>query len=72
MVILNNQDYENLATARKDELERFVQHGGGLLIIGGEETSTSKASRKTRWTGAPGETRAAPLSRGHLRGSDHR
>jgi Ca-activated chloride channel homolog len=36
LVVLNNLDLESLATARKDEIEKFVQHGGGLLVIAGE------------------------------------
>lgn len=37
VLVLNNQDFENMADARKTAIERFVQHGGGLLIIGGEK-----------------------------------
>jgi uncharacterized membrane protein/uncharacterized protein YegL len=36
IVILNNWDLEAIAPSRKAALERFVQHGGGLLVIGGE------------------------------------
>jgi Ca-activated chloride channel homolog len=36
LVILNNLDLESLPAARKDEIERFVQQGGGLLVIAGE------------------------------------
>lgn len=35
-VVLNNQNLETVPLARKDEIERFVKQGGGLLIIGGE------------------------------------
>jgi Ca-activated chloride channel family protein len=36
LVVLNNLDLESLPAARKDELEKFVQQGGGLLVIAGE------------------------------------
>ncbi len=36
LVVLNNQDLESLPAARKDEIEKFVQQGGGLLVIAGE------------------------------------
>jgi len=36
LVVLNNQDMESLPAARKDEIEQFVQQGGGLLVIAGE------------------------------------
>ena len=35
-VILNNLDLESLPAARKGEIEKFVQQGGGLLVIAGE------------------------------------
>jgi Mg-chelatase subunit ChlD len=37
VVVLNNIDYENMAAAKKNDIERYVQHGGGLLVIGGEK-----------------------------------
>jgi Ca-activated chloride channel homolog len=36
VVVLNNQDLEHLAPARKSALEDYVRRGGGLLVIGGE------------------------------------
>ncbi len=36
IVVFNNWDLESLPAERKDEAERFVKQGGGLLIIGGE------------------------------------
>lgn len=36
VLILNNYDFENLPLAAKQRIERFVQQGGGLLVIGGE------------------------------------
>jgi Ca-activated chloride channel family protein len=36
LVVLNNPDMEALPAARKDEIEKFVQQGGGLLVIAGE------------------------------------
>lgn len=37
IVALNNWDIEHIADARKDDLERYVREGGGLLVIGGEQ-----------------------------------
>lgn len=37
LVVLNNWDLESIPPARKTQLERFVQRGGGLLVIGGEK-----------------------------------
>jgi uncharacterized membrane protein len=37
IVVLNNWDFEHIADARKDDLERYVREGGGLLLIGGEQ-----------------------------------
>jgi Ca-activated chloride channel homolog len=36
LVIFNNWDLESIPQARKQELEKFVQEGGGLLWIAGE------------------------------------
>jgi uncharacterized protein YegL len=36
IVILNNWDLEAIAPSRKADLEKYVQQGGGLLVIGGE------------------------------------
>jgi len=36
LVIFNNWDLEAILPARKEELEKYVKQGGGLLIIGGE------------------------------------
>ncbi|MGP0072622.1 MAG: VWA domain-containing protein [Bryobacteraceae bacterium] len=36
LVVLNNQDLEALPAARKEETEKFVKEGGGLLVIAGE------------------------------------
>ena len=36
LAVLNNLDLEALPASRKDEIEKFVQQGGGLLVIGGE------------------------------------
>ena len=36
LVVLNNLDMESFPAARKDEIEKFVQQGGGLLVIAGE------------------------------------
>jgi uncharacterized membrane protein len=36
-LVLNNQDFENMPPAHKNAIERFVNQGGGLLVIGGEK-----------------------------------
>jgi Mg-chelatase subunit ChlD len=36
LVLFNNYDLESIPLPRKQELERYVQQGGGLLVIGGE------------------------------------
>ncbi|MBL0155868.1 MAG: VWA domain-containing protein [Bryobacterales bacterium] len=36
VVLFNNWDMEAIAPYRKAEIERFVQQGGGLMVIGGE------------------------------------
>lgn len=36
MVVFNNQDLDALPTGRKEEVEKYVKQGGGLLVIGGE------------------------------------
>ena len=36
LVIFDNWDLENIAPARKDDIEKYVKLGGGLLVIGGE------------------------------------
>lgn len=39
LAVFNNFDLESLSAGRKRDLERFVQRGGGLLVIGGEKNS---------------------------------
>jgi uncharacterized membrane protein len=36
VLVLNNWDLEGIPVAKKAELEKWVQRGGGLLVIGGE------------------------------------
>jgi Ca-activated chloride channel family protein len=36
LAVFNNLDLESLPASRKDEIEKFVKQGGGLLVIGGE------------------------------------
>ena len=36
IAVLNNWDLDSMPTDRKDEAEKFVKQGGGLLVIGGE------------------------------------
>jgi len=47
LLVLNNIDLEALPGSRKDEIEKYVKQGGGLLIIAGErnvynETKTAE------------------------------
>jgi len=37
LVVFNNWDLNALPESRKLDVEKFVQHGGGLLVIGGEK-----------------------------------
>ena len=37
-IIFDNWDLEGIPASKKDELERYVKQGGGLLIIGGERS----------------------------------
>ena len=39
LVVFNNQDLESLPASRKDEVEKFVKQGGGLLVIAGERNT---------------------------------
>ncbi len=36
LVVLDNWDLESIAEARKNEIEKYVKQGGGVLVIGGE------------------------------------
>jgi Ca-activated chloride channel homolog len=45
IVILNNLDLESLPAARKDEFEKFVQQGGGLLVIAGERNMYAQTKK---------------------------
>ena len=36
LVVLNNWNLEKIAASRKDDLEKYVKLGGGLLVVGGE------------------------------------
>ena len=37
IVALNNWDIEHISDSRKNDFERYVREGGGLLVIGGEQ-----------------------------------
>lgn len=37
LVIFNNWDLESIPAPRKEEIEKYVKEGGGLLVIGGEK-----------------------------------
>ncbi len=45
LVVLNNLDLESLPAARKDEIEKFVKEGGGLLVIAGERNMYNDAKK---------------------------
>jgi Ca-activated chloride channel homolog len=45
-VVLNNWNLESIPAARKEELEKFVKQGGGLLVIGGERNVYPEAGKK--------------------------
>jgi len=45
LVVLNNLDLESLPLPRKDEVEKFVKQGGGLLVIAGERNIYSDTKK---------------------------
>jgi Ca-activated chloride channel homolog len=45
LVVLNNLDLEALPVSRKDEAEKFVKEGGGLLVIAGERNIYSDTKK---------------------------
>lgn len=45
LVVFNNDDLESLAGSRKDEIEKFVKQGGGLLVIAGERNMYNDAKK---------------------------
>ncbi len=36
LLVLNNWDLEKIPTPRKEDIEKYVKQGGGLLVVGGE------------------------------------
>ena len=36
LLVLNNWDLESIPAPRKEDLEKYVKQGGGLLVVGGE------------------------------------
>ncbi len=46
LVIFNNWDLEAISTARKEELEKYVKGGGGLLVIGGERNVYAEGKKE--------------------------
>ena len=44
-MVFNNQDLESLGAARKDEIEKFVKQGGGLLVIAGERNNYNDSKK---------------------------
>lgn len=39
VVVFNNYDLQGMPASRKNDVERFVQRGGGVLVIGGEKNT---------------------------------
>ncbi|HTB14956.1 MAG TPA: VWA domain-containing protein [Bryobacteraceae bacterium] len=46
LIIFNNWDLEAILPARKEELEKYVKGGGGLLIIGGERNVYAEGKKE--------------------------
>jgi Ca-activated chloride channel homolog len=46
LIIFNNWDLEAILPARKEELEKYVKQGGGLLIIGGERNVYAEGKKE--------------------------
>ncbi len=45
IVVFNNWDLESLPAERKDDVEKFVKQGGGLMVIGGEHNLYNDAKK---------------------------
>jgi Ca-activated chloride channel family protein len=45
LVIFNNWDLEAIPSVRKDDLEKYVKQGGGLLVIGGERNMYAEGKK---------------------------
>ncbi len=46
LIVFNNWDLEAILPGRKEELEKYVQQGGGLLIIGGERNVYAEGKKE--------------------------
>jgi len=46
LIIFNNWDLEAILPARKEELEKYVKQGGGLLVIGGERNVYAEGKKE--------------------------
>jgi uncharacterized membrane protein len=46
LIIFNNWDLEAILPARKEELEKYVKGGGGLLVIGGERNVYAEGKKE--------------------------
>jgi Ca-activated chloride channel homolog len=46
LLVLNNWDLEKIAEPRKDDLEKYVKQGGGLLVVGGERNVYDEKKKK--------------------------
>ena len=46
LLVLNNWDLEKIPAPRKEDLEKYVKQGGGLLVIGGERNVYDEKKKK--------------------------
>ena len=46
LIIFNNWDLEAILPGRKEELEKYVKQGGGLLVIGGERNVYAEGKKE--------------------------
>ena len=73
-MVLNNLDLESLPATRKDEIEKFVQQGGGLLVIAGERNvyAEDKTVEDALDRTLAGQARSSSIARRHRGRTDHR
>lgn len=46
LLVLNNWDLEKIPAARKEDIEKYVRQGGGLLVVGGERNVYDEKKKK--------------------------
>jgi uncharacterized membrane protein/uncharacterized protein YegL len=46
LLVLNNWDLEKIPAPRKEDLEKYVKQGGGLLVVGGERNVYDEKKKK--------------------------